>query len=47
MLAGDRAPSRPRATNLSKAAGGDMQAGFIGIGNMGLPMAEKLLDRGH
>jgi 2-hydroxy-3-oxopropionate reductase len=24
-----------------------MQAGFIGIGNMGLPMAEKLLDRGH
>ena len=24
-----------------------MQAGFIGIGNMGLPMAEKLLDGGH
>lgn len=24
-----------------------MQVGFIGIGNMGLPMAEKLLDAGH
>jgi len=24
-----------------------MQLGFIGVGNMGLPMAEKLLDAGH
>ena len=24
-----------------------MQAGFLGVGNMGLPMAGKLLDRGH
>ncbi len=24
-----------------------MQAGFLGVGNMGLPMAGKLLDGGH
>ena len=24
-----------------------MEAGFLGVGNMGLPMAGKLLDGGH
>ena len=24
-----------------------MQAGYLGVGNMGQPMAEKLIDGGH
>src|ERR1043165_3572910 len=29
------------------AGGSRMEAGFLGVGNMGLPMAGKLLDGGH
>jgi 3-hydroxyisobutyrate dehydrogenase-like beta-hydroxyacid dehydrogenase len=32
-----------------ETAGGEdgMDAGFLGVGNMGLPMAGKLMDAGH
>src|ERR1700733_1411580 len=36
--------SRHRTSNLKETP---MHAGFLGIGNMGLPMAGKLLDGGH
>jgi 3-hydroxyisobutyrate dehydrogenase-like beta-hydroxyacid dehydrogenase len=32
---------------LIEPSGGKVEAGFLGVGNMGLPMAGKLLDGGH
>src|SRR6185312_15249635 len=37
----------PLAQGPGQGGGTTMDAGFLGVGNMGQPMAEKLLDGGH
>src|ERR1700722_1281496 len=43
----NRSDSVPASTHHRRTEGQTMEVGFLGVGNMGLPMAGKLLDGGH